>query len=35
MTYQSIGGDGLETGSGVRAPGANGHGRRNVGEVIL
>jgi hypothetical protein len=30
----SIGGDGLETGPGVRAPGANGEGRRNVAEVI-
>jgi hypothetical protein len=30
----SIGGDGLETGPGVRAPGSNGNGRRNVAEVI-
>jgi hypothetical protein len=29
----SIGGDGLETGKAIRANG-NGHGRRNVAEVI-
>jgi hypothetical protein len=34
LTYASIGGTGLEAGTGVRAPGANGNGRRNVAEVI-
>jgi len=32
--HTSIGGDGLETGPGVIAAGANGNGRRNVAEVI-
>jgi hypothetical protein len=31
----SIGADGLEAGHGVRSADGNGHGRRNVGEVVL